>query len=178
MLKFLLSRVMLPLLVVALAPSLPPLATAIDQGDVIRWLARAGWTFWIPFVLLVADLLALLGLRGRSRRIRLDTRARLARFWLRWKQGGAGESLVEHDGVLWPVLASSRPDGPPDVRVSPTPVCPVCDARLESHPGRLLHRWTCPSCGFRRTGLHSAGDQAERLLRLAREVRDAPGCAG
>lgn len=170
MLKFILTWMSLPLLVLLLAPSLAGMIRAIDQGDFIRWIGSASWRTWLPLALIAANGLWLLVLRERAKVLKLRLEARLMLFWHRARDSQVHRETILHNGVLWR-LTSHRPqeESRPTLEVEPEPRCPVCESHLETKTSGLSERRVCPSCGFSRRKVRST-DRVKEELELAAET--------
>ena len=171
------DKVIWPLIVLALTPTVTLIGSKIQSGDWLTWLKKIPlWVYWLFLGAIIGWIL----LVALIRRIRYLHKKNLPSLPLgfsipRW--GYVKVGTLNYQDVVWciriPAPSPLRNIGVEKVRnprvdVETPPRCPKCETELEQTEtffGR--YRWTCLRCGFSKKNSISFYHEAVRVQKLA-----------
>ena len=171
-----LENLILPLLVLILAPSFSAIGSQLATGNWITWIESVPVYVWIIFVILIIIWIVVVLIYKRFKKIR-------ERPGLGFGGGnylGRIENIghVENADVKWKLYAnkSNRFDTietvPIDnIEAELTPRCPNDNCNTELEQQRSFwggYVWSCPRCDFKKRNKDSFGIESDRASRIAR----------
>lgn len=176
--RFLLNKIIAPLVVALLTFMIISIASKIDTGDWMEWFGLIPRTIWIIFGLIIFLWIIVIAIRNRFKQMRKLDAGSGAGVLVWPTHGWTVIGKRNYSGVVWricvPAPSPWRTFDPSRISVSSIdvetpPRCPDCETELEErHSFWGAYIWRCVKCDFKKRSWDSCHKVAKRVEKIAR----------
>lgn len=174
--SLLLDKVIAPIVVAFLIPTVTGIGSKASTGNWSEWFASVPSSVWIAVVAVLGVWILTVLVRNRIKYLRRDSHSPISIISVPYG-GWRNIGKINYADVIWVVRAPVTPwyelDPKPisthDLDIQTPPRCPKCETEIEQNRSFWGgYNWICVKCGFKKRNSESFYREQERAEKIAR----------
>lgn len=173
--NWLLDKIIVPILLMVLAPIVTSIGSKVSTGNWFEWFATTSVLVWVILAIIFVPWIVF-AIHRRIKHLRKEDWSPVS---LRFAPSGGWRTIdtIKYAGVIWnirvPVInyTFKRKEvlTSHDLDIETPPRCPNCGTELEQvHSFWGWYVWKCVGCGFRKHNRESYYKEEERVKKIAK----------